>query len=431
VPSNAKPFALSSRARRTRRQPISGLMAQAVENPDVISLAAGLVDDATLPTAEAADLLAGILGDAAAGRAALQYGTTEGLLPLREALLDHLAALDGWDLAATAFTPGDVVVGTGSQQLLFILGDLLVDPGDLVVASWPSYFVYTGTLEALGAEVRCVDMDAGGMVPEALEDLFARLDAAGDLPRVKVVYLVSYHQNPTGITLAAERRERVLEIVRRTGRDHRILVVEDAAYRELTFEGEPPPSLKTYDLQNRDVALLATFSKTFAPGVKVGYGLLPRDLVEPVVLAKGNHDFGSANLCQHLVRRALASGAYGRHVERLRRRYAEKRDAMLEALEEHLGGLGPAVHWTRPAGGLYVFLTLPEGVETHADGRLFARAVEEGVLYVPGEYCYAPDPTRDVPQNAIRLSYGVCEVARIREGVAALGRAVRHVLENP
>jgi len=431
MPSNAKPFALSSRACRTRRQPISGLMAQAVENPDVISLAAGLVDDATLPTAEAADLLTAMLADTGAGRAALQYGTTKGLLPLREALRAHLVHLDGWDPAHIAATPDDLVVATGSQQLLFILGDILVDPGDVVIAGWPSYFVYTGTLEALGAEVRCVDVDDGGMVPEALEALLGRLDAGGALPRVKIVYVVSYHQNPTGITLAGDRRERLLDIVRRYSRDHRILVIEDAAYRELTFEGAPPPSLKTYDPENRDVALLATFSKTFSPGVKVGYGLLPRDLVEPVVLAKGNHDFGSANLCQHLVLRALETGVYQRHVKRLCRRYAEKRDAMLAALQTHLGDLGPQVHWTHPTGGLYVFLTLPEAIETHSRSPLFARALEEGVLTVPGEYCYAADPTRTVPQNTIRLSYGVCEPDRIRAGIAALGRAVAHVLENP
>ncbi len=426
--SDRQPFPFSARARRTRRQPISGLMAQAVQNPDVISLAAGLVDYATLPASEATALSREMFGDdRAAARAALQYGTTEGLLPLREALLAHLADLDGLDAADTGATPDDLVVATGSQQLLFILGDVLVDPGDIVVTSWPSYFVYTGTLEALGAQVRCVDMDADGMVPEALQRLLADLEAEGALERVKIVYLVSYHQNPTGITLAGDRRGRIVEIVRRFSRTHRILIIEDAAYRELTFEGRPPPSMKRFDTDNAHVAVLATFSKTFSPGLKVGYGLLPTDLVEPVVLQKGNHDFGSANVCQHLLLRAMATGAYARHVERLRGRYAEKRDAMLQALQDHLGDLAPPVHWTRPAGGLYVFLTLPERLQTHARSPLFARALEEGVLYVPGEYCYAADPARETPQNTLRLSYGVCETDAIREGVAALARAVRHV----
>jgi len=423
------PFAFSARARRTRRQPISALMAQAVENAGVISLAAGLVDEATLPAEETARLAADLLGaDPRAARTALQYGTTEGLAPLRRALLEHLAALDGLGPDRLGASPDQVVVATGSQQLLFILADVLLDPGDIVVTAWPSYFVFTGALETVGAEVRGVEIDEAGMVPEALERLLADLEAEGRLQRVKLVYLMSYHQNPTGITLAAERRPRLVEVVRRFSRRHRILLVEDAAYRELSFEDDPPPSVRASDPDGRHVALLQTFSKPFSPGLKVGYGLLPRDLVEPVVLQKGCHDFGSANLCQHLALRALESGAYGRHLERLRRRYIEKRDAMLEALAEHLGPLGPEVRWTRPRGGLYVFLTLPEGVDTGPEGPLFARAMEEGVLYVPGEYCYPPDPTRTAPRNTLRLSYGVCEIESIRRGVAALGRAVRRVL---
>jgi len=420
-------FAFSSRARRTERQPITYLMAQAVENPEVISLAAGLVDGDTLPAREAFDLLGPMLSSPPSARASLQYGTTQGLLPLREKVLARMVALDGLTARDLAGTPDDVVITTGSQQLLFILADILLDPGDVVITGWPSYFVFTGTLEAAGAQVRCVDMDAHGLVPESLERVMADLEAEGLLPRVRLLYTVSYHQNPTGITLAEARRPRIVEIVRRYSTGHRILIIEDAAYRELTFEGRPPHSMVCYDRERRHVALLQTFSKTFAPGLKVGYALLPRELVEPVLLQKGNHDFGSANLCQHVVLAAMESGAYARHVEALCRHYAAKRDAMLDALAEHLDGL-PGIHWTHPSGGLYVFLTLPEGLETHTRGPLFARALEEGVLYVPGEYCYPPDPTRTIPQNTMRLCYGACTVDQIRAGIAALARAVRAVM---
>ena len=424
---DAPGFAFSSQARRTQRQPISYLMAQAVENPDVISLAAGLVDGDTLPAREAFDLLGPMLCATPSARAALQYGTTQGLLPLREKVLAHMAALDGLTVADLAGTPDDVVITTGSQQLLFILADILLDPGDVVVTGWPSYFVFTGTLEAAGAHVRCADMDEQGLVPESLERVLAGLEAEGLLPRVRMLYTVSYHQNPTGITLAEGRRPRIVEIVRRFSAEHRILIVEDAAYRELTFEGRPPRSMVCHDRQRRHVALLQTFSKTFAPGLKVGYALVPHELVEPVLLQKGNHDFGSANLCQHVVLAAMENGSYARHVDALRRHYVAKRDAMLDALAEHLDGL-PGVRWTHPSGGLYVFLTLPEGLETHTRGPLFPRALEEGVLYVPGEYCYPPDPTRTTPQNAMRLCYGVCTVEQIRAGIAALARAVRAVM---
>ena len=419
-------FGFSARARRTQRQPIGFLMAQAVQNPDVISLAAGLVDYDTLPGAEAADLVAAMMRDDQL-HAALQYGTTEGLRGLREAVFAHMAALDGWKPAEVAATPDDVLITTGSQQMLFLLGDVLIDPGDIVITCWPSYFVYTGVLESLGAHVRCADMDDDGLVPESLERVFAALQAEGSLGRTKILYLVSYYQNPTGISLARHRRKRVVDIVRRYSRDHRILIVEDAAYRELTFGGDVPPSLKVFDPENRFVALLQTFSKTFSPGLKVGYGLLPRDLVEPVTLQKGSHDFGSASFCQQLILRALKTGAYARHAAEVCRSYAVKRTAMLEALDEHMGRLHMDIHWTRPSGGLYVFLTLPEGMETHTRSPLFARALAEGMMYVPGEYCYPPDPQRTIPQNTMRLSYGVCGVDDIRAGIAALARAVEAV----
>jgi len=422
----ASQFAFSARAGRATRQPISYLMSQAVTNPDLISLAAGLVDYQTLPGAEARDLLNEMLADPARARTALQYGTTEGLAELRTELLAHLAGLDGLTPADLNASPDDIIVASGSQQILFMLTDILVDPGDIVITAWPSYFVYTGTLAAAGARVRCVDMDSGGMIPGALEALLGQLADQGLLPRVKIVYLVSYHQNPTGITLAADRRQPILRILREHSRDHRILLIEDAAYRELTFEGDPPRSIKSYDRANQYVALLQTFSKPFSPGLKTGYGLLPRDLVEAVILQKGNHDFGSANFCQHLLLAAMRTGVYQRHLDELRRQYAAKRHAMLEALAEHLGDFARGqTHWTRPSGGLYVYLTLPEDMDTGREGPLFARAIEEGMMYVPGEYCYGPDPSRTVPRNTMRLSFGVASVDQIRQGIERLARAIR------
>jgi 2-aminoadipate transaminase len=239
-----------------------------------------------------------------------------------------------------------------------------------------------------------------------------------------MLYLVDYHQNPTGITLSARRRGELLEIARRYSRGHRILVVEDAAYRELTFEGSPPASIRSLDGAAKDVALLQTFSKPLAPGLKTGYALLPRDLVAPAVHLKGNLDFGSANFCQHLLLRLLDSGAYQEHLAGLTARYRRKRDAMLAALEAELGSMAET-HWTHPTGGLYIWLTLSEALDTGRDGALFDAAVAEGVLYVPGEYCYGPDPTRTAPRNAMRLSYGVADEQRIAGGVAALARAIR------
>jgi len=283
----AAEFGFSDRARRTHRQPISYLMAQAVTNPDLISLAAGLVDYDTLPAAEVRQLVDELLADPQAARAALQYGTTPGLRELREALLEHLAALDGVRPGQLAATPDDVIVTTGSQQLLLILTDVLVDPGDIVITAWPSYFVYAGVLGAAGARIHAVEIDEDGIRPDALAAKLSAIEAAGELPQVKLIYVMSCHQNPTGITLAPQRGPALLEVVRRYSRDHRILLVEDAAYRELTYEGDRPPSIKRHDVDNEWVALTQTFSKPFAPGFKIGYGLLPHDLAEAVILQPG------------------------------------------------------------------------------------------------------------------------------------------------
>jgi 2-aminoadipate transaminase len=338
-----------------------------------------------------------------------------------------MAALDGETAESLGAGIDELIVSTGSQEMLFLLADVLLDPGDIVLTGWPSYFVFTGTLTSAGARVRAVDMDAEGILPDALEQRLAELDAAGELSRVKMLYLVTYHQNPSGITLSADRKPAILDIVRRYSRDHRILILEDAAYRELTYEGQPPPSFRKFDRAGELTAVLQTFSKPFAPGLKTGYALLPRQLVEPVTVQKGNIDFGSANLCQHLLDVAMETGVYQRHVTTLCREYARKRDVMLSGLDEHFGGLADT-HWTRPTGGLYVWLTLPEGIDTGRGGELFRRAIDEGMLYVPGEFCFGPDETRTKPTHTIRLSFGVADIQAIPEGIARLARAVRQVM---
>lgn len=427
-PPMSKSFHLSQKAARTNEQPITYLMAQAVSNPNMISLAAGLVDYESLPVPESEKLLGQMLRDPALARIALQYGTTHGLTELRQMLLSHLESLDGVSASQLSATANDIIITTGSQQMLFVLTDILIDPGDIVITEWPSYFVYTGLLESAGAIVRGVEMDDQGMIPDRLEAVFAKIADEGQLHRVKMVYTCDYHQNPTGLTLSEDRRPRVLDIVRKWSNDPesggRILLLEDAAYRELTYEGSVPHSIKKHDSTGEYVALLQTFSKPFSPGFKTGYGLLPSDLVDPALAQKGNHDFGSNNLSQHLLLAAMKSGLYHKHVKELCRVYAIKRDAMLAAMKEHLGGY-PGASWTQPTGGLYVYLTLPEHVQTGRHSDLFVRCLKEGVIYVPGGYCYGPDTTRVIPQNTMRLSFGVSTVKQIHEGIARLAKAIK------
>lgn len=417
------PLALSSRSERTTDSPINGLIRLALENPALVSLAAGLVDEESLPVEAVAEAAAEVLSVPAAGRAALQYGTVMGYAPLREKVLHRLAAADGLRPADMNLTPDDVVVTTGSQQLLALLGDILLDPGDIVIAEAPTYFVFQNVLRGVGARVLAVPMDEHGLDVDALESLLRRLERSGELPRVKLIYTCDYYQNPTGLTLSRERRPRLLELARRYSRTKRILILEDAAYRELRYEGDDLPSVKSFDRRNEYVIWTSTFSKPCAPGLKTGYGVLPHELVAPLLRLKGDHDFGSNNLTQHLLDRLLDNGAYDAHAARLRDVYRAKRDALLAALADEFRD-APDVRWTRPAGGLYVWATFPAAMESGPSSRLMRAALNEGVLYVPGEYGYSPEGG-PVPRNAARLSFGVASPDQLREGVRRLRRAVR------
>ena len=425
------PLPLSQKAARTREQPINYLIDVAMTRPGLISFAAGLVDRDHLPVEDVRRLTAGLLDDPAVGKVVLQYGTTHGLASLRARLLEHNARLDGVAPAEVGLTPDHVVLTTGSQQALYLIADVMVDPGDIVLAVAPSYFVYTGTLTSLGADVRTVGMDAGGMKidgPDGVDARLQQLEEAGEIDRVKFVYAQTYHDNPTGLTLAADRRPQLLDLARRwsdkLGR--RLLVVEDAAYRELNYDADPPPSLKSLDTGNTLVAQCQTFSKPFAPGLKLGYCVLPGDLVGPILQQKGNHDFGGANLTQHLADRALADGTYEKHVARLIAGYRPKRDAVLAALDRHLGTVA-GVSWTRPTGGLYVWLTLPAGCDTRREGPLFADCLDRGVMYVPGDYCYTQ---ADPPTHELRLSFGHVLPDQIELGIKRLSAAIRRHVET-
>lgn len=417
------PLRLSSQVLRSADPPINYFIQQAVENPRLISLAAGLVDEPSLPAGAVADALRDILADPARARAALQYGTTHGYRPLREKLLKRVAGADGCTPVAMGLDPDCVVVTTGSQQLLYLVAEMLLEPGDIVITEAPSYFVYQGTLEALGVRTLAVPMDADGIDTDALEELLQKLEQSGELDRLRLIYVVDYFQNPTGLTLSLPRRQRLVELARRFSQRQRILILEDAAYRELRYDGEDLPSIKSFDPDNAFVILALTFSKPLAPGIKTGYGLLPAELVPPLLRIKGNHDFGSVNLMQHLVDRMLETGAYDRHVAQLRQLYRQKRDLLLASLEQEFAGL--PVRWTHPAGGLYVWLTFPTAFDAGPTGPMMQAAQREGVLYVPGQFCYLECDGCPKPSHEARLSFGVVPLEQIPEAIRRLGRAVR------
>jgi 2-aminoadipate transaminase len=337
----------------------------------------------------------------------------------------RLCTLDGIGADSVHLTARNVVVTTGSQQLLYLLSEILLDSGDIVITEAPSYFVYHSVLASGQIRVLTVPMDDDGMRTTELAHLLERLDSAGELPRVKLIYTVDYFQNPSGRTMSAGRRRELFDIVDGYRRKQRILILEDAAYRELRFEGNDLASVKSLDRRNEFVVYAGTFSKPCAPGLKTGYALLPSELLEPLMRLKGNHDFGSNNLSQFIINALLESGDYHRHVEYLKSVYRAKRDAMLRAIEHEFADL-PGARWARPKGGLFVWLTLPDDIATGPSGTLTASAIKEGVLYIPGEFGYVTVNGKR-PTNEMRLSYGDAGIEQIEEGIRRLRRAVETV----
>ncbi|MBM3881311.1 MAG: PLP-dependent aminotransferase family protein [Verrucomicrobia bacterium] len=439
--------ALSTLGRRTAEPPISWLMAAALSRPRLISLAAGFTDNATLPVAEVQQLIQDLMRDRRSGEPPLQYGSTAGLPELRAATAQRLldfdaAALEalhsraapdraparprGQDQNLAPYPPDQVLITHGSQQLLYLVTEALCDPGDIVLLEDPTYFVYLGIAQSHGLECRGLRLGPDGLDLDDLGETLARLDRSGLLPRVKLLYLVSYHQNPTGTTTAFAKKLGALERLRRFERaaGHPLYLLEDAAYRELRFGGQDVPGALAARGFGDRVLYVGTYSKPFATGVRVGFGVLPEPVRSAVARLKGNHDFGTANLMQHLLARALATGLYERHVTRLRRRYAHKAAVMTAALERHFP---PSVRWERPRGGMYCWAVLPKSRCTGTRSELFQQALSHDVLYVPGQLCYAPDPRRRAPNHEMRLSYGSATAAQIEEGVARLGRVLQTV----
>ncbi len=393
-------------------------MKLALDRPHLISLAAGFTDNETLPVEEVEQITRNILRQPNLARAALQYGATIGLPQLRQELLRRWQQQDQFTGRRSPITKDHVIVTNGSQQLLYLVTEALCDPGDIVHAEDPTYFVYLGIIQAIG--LRAFGVDTISTLKSKLEYLKRqRL-----LSRLKLLYLVSYFQNPTGHTWSWDAKREALALVKHYERTagHPIYVVEDAAYRDLRFEGKDVASFKSLDLRNERIVYTNTLTKPFATGLKIGYGILPPALMRAVLNSKGNHDFGSSIFLQTILAQALATGLYEHHLPRIAAAYRRKRDAMIRELDVCLAKVA---RYRKPSGGLYVWLELDRKLKTGTKGRLFHRALDAGVLYVPGEMCYCHDPSRPIPQNCIRLSFGAPTVGQIRRGIRVLIDVIR------
>ncbi|GAB7111122.1 PLP-dependent aminotransferase family protein [Streptomyces phaeofaciens JCM 4814] len=372
-------------------------------HPEIVSLAGGMPNVSALPMDAVARLMADLVMER--GPVALQYGSAEGNPSLRETICTVMAQ-EGIDAH-----PDDVVVTVGSQQALDLVARVFLDPGDTVVTEGPTYVTALGTFAAYQARAVHVAMDERGVLPEALGEAFTRL--ARDGRPAKLFYTVPTFQNPTGVTLAAERRLRVLEVCRRAG----VLVLEDNPYGLLYLEGEPMRALRAD--APADVVYLGSFSKTLAPGLRVGWALAPSAVRDKLVLAAESAMLSHSAFAQLAVDRYLRTQPWQEQLKVFREMYRERRDAMLGALQKHM----PAgVSWTQPDGGFFVWVALPEGLDSKA---MLPRAVQARVAYVPGTGFYADGEGR----RAMRLSYCYPPPERILEGVHTLADVIGTELE--
>lgn len=414
---------LSQRALLGAGQPIGRLMAQALAYPQLISLAAGFVDNATLPCEEVVSSMQRLASDESRLRRALQYGTTEGSQALRESILDWNYA----DFPENRPTADRMILTAGSNQLLHLLSEAVLDPGDIVITAAPTYFVYLGTLHSMGAKTIGVKADEHGISISALTETLESIRRAGHANRVKLIYCVTDFDNPGGSTLSLERRNQLLEVVSRWRREqNEVLLISDNAYEHLRYDGERLPPILSLAREAAEYTIeLGTFSKVFSPGIRVGWGVVPKQLVPWLLDLKANIDFGSSHFAQVLVQDALHSGSLVAHLPTIRDGYKRKRDAMAAALNEHISQT-PGVKWCVPNGGLYIWLRLPIHVDASESGELWKKSTENGVLYVPGHYCY-PEAGQPVERNTMRLSFGVQSAESIRKGIERLADAIRQV----
>jgi 2-aminoadipate transaminase len=377
--------------------------------PEVISLAGGLPDTSTFPPKTFAALMTRIAQKSVAE--ALQYGPTEGFEETKDCILEVMAA------EGMLPEPDDLIVTTGGQQAIDLVTKTLVDPGDVVITEAPTYPGAVPTFSAYQAAVEQIEIDADGMPIDALEAKLDELAAQGRRP--KFIYTIPNFQNPGGVTMSLARRRRLIEVAR----ERELLVLEDNPYGLLRYEGEALPTLYTLDAQAAGtgggsdlVIYLGTFSKILSPGLRLGWAVAPRPVLEKLNLGKQGSDLCSSPVTQMFVAAYFQEGGWLEYVERLRDLYRSRRDAMLAALEEHFG---PSASWTRPEGGLFIWATLDERIDT-TDLLALART-SEGVAFVPGRAAFMDERSG---ASSMRLNFAGMPEAQIREGIRRIGTAI-------
>jgi DNA-binding transcriptional MocR family regulator len=392
----------AQRAKNVSGSAIRALFSVA-SRPEVVSLAGGMPYVQALSMDHMADVAARVVREQ--GAKALQYGSGQGDIHLREQILDITAEV------GVRAHPDDIIVTTGSQMALDLVTRTFCDPGDVVLVESPSYVGALGVFRSYECDIVHVAMDDGGLVPNALRETIESVRAQGK--RIKLLYTIPSFHNPAGVTQPAERRREILEIAQSAG----IAVLEDDPYGLLGFEGDAPRALRADDDQG--VIYLGSFSKTIASGLRVGWAIAPHGVREKLVLAAEAATLCPSNYSQLTVSEYLATQPWREQIKSFREVYRERRDALLDSLQAMMP---EGTRWTIPAGGFYSWVTLPHGLDATA---MLPRAVAELVAYVPGTGFYVDGQG----VSNMRLSYCYPEPDRIREGVRRLSLVVESELE--
>lgn len=373
--------------------------------PGLVSLAGGSPYLKSLPLEDLGRTAQTIIAEH--GLEALQYGGGQGMEELRTLVCEVMAA-EG----ILGAVPEDIVITTGSQSAQDVAAKVFCDPGDVILCEDPTYVGALNTFEAYEVDVVSVAMDENGLVPDELERTIGELEAQGRA--IKLLYTIPSFNNPSGVTLAADRRQRVVDICR----DHGILVLEDNPYGMLRFDGEPLTPMRADNPD--DVIYLGSFSKIFAPGVRLGWALVPKHLYRRFYLACEAVVLCPSPLTQMLVSAYLTDYDWQGHLRSMRGLYLERCEAMLGALAEEFPD---GVHWTTPDGGFFVWVTLPEGIDTYP---LLYTAIDAGVVFIPGA-AFTPS---DEPSNKLRLAFSAVTPEDIVEGVRRLAPILRTAISE-
>ncbi len=389
----------STSAKNMKRSAIREIL-KLTQKPDVISFGGGLPSADSFPVEELKEIVNEILDNDGPG--ALQYSATEGIPELKEILTDRYQK-EGLDI-----TSDNLGIITSSQQGLYLLGKIFLDPGDKVICGLPSYLGGISAFSTFGADLKGIKFDEGGMREDFLEEKLQELKENGENP--KFIYIIPDFQNPAGITMPEKRRKAIIEIARK----YDVLIVEDSPYREIRFEGEPQKTLFELD-NNGQVITLGTFSKTFAPGFRLGFVIAHQDIIDKIVIAKQSIDLCTPTFTQKIAAKYISKGLFDKNLKNIIAQYKSKRDNMLKAFKEYMP---KGVTWTEPEGGLFLFLQLPEHMDAQ---KLFYNAIEKNVAFVMGSVFHCDDSGK----NTMRINFSFMSEEKTTEGIKRLAQAIK------